>query len=106
MSQVRVRGSVGDLENGKVNRDGTGAILFFTPEGGQTVIVPQTSGQLHGGHDKTHTFGMGESNEGELMVMWPGKVYNKMKVCGHGLKEVHFLMYLAIRIGRSPDLYS
>ena len=103
MSQVRLRGSVGDLENGKVNRDGTGAILFFTPKGGQTVIIPQAGGQLHGDHDKTHTFGMGESSEGELEVMWPGKVYNKMKVCHHDLKEVHLWIYISIRIRRSPD---
>ena len=78
---MRVRGSFGDLENGRVNRDGTGAIIFFTPKGGQTVMVPQTSGQQHGGHDKTHVFGMGKSDEGEVVVLWPGKVYNKLKVC-------------------------
>lgn len=80
---MRLRGSIVDLENGRVNRDGTGAVIFFTPKDGKTVIVPQTSGQLHGDHDKTHIFGLGESSEGELMVLWPGKVHNVMKVCIH-----------------------
>eukprot|EP00803_Ostreobium_quekettii_P003399 evm.model.scf_247.4 EVM.evm.TU.scf_247.4 scf_247:42761-56043(-) len=78
--KVKPRGSVGDLEDGRVNRDGTGAMLFFTPEGGNTVMVPHATGHIHGAHDKAHIFGLGEATEGQLTVLWPGNVYNTLKV--------------------------
>eukprot|EP00803_Ostreobium_quekettii_P003398 evm.model.scf_247.3 EVM.evm.TU.scf_247.3 scf_247:24502-34487(-) len=78
--KVKPRGSIGDLEDGRVNRDGTGAMLFFTPEGGKTVMVPHATGHIHGAHDKAHIFGLGEATEGQITVLWPGNVYNTLKV--------------------------
>lgn len=66
-----------------MNRDGTGAVIMFMPKGGQPIMIPETTGQMHGAHDNTHILGMGKSNEGTLVVLWPGSTYNTLKVCAY-----------------------
>src|SRR5262249_32085829 len=44
---VQLVGSVGTLAKAKSNRDGIGAVLHFTPEGGKTVISPIIGGGSH-----------------------------------------------------------
>ncbi|GMH35200.1 hypothetical protein BSKO_03068 [Bryopsis sp. KO-2023] len=71
--RIRFRGSVGDVWHAEVNRDATGAIVSFTPEGLKTVIRPLTSGNLHSSSDKRQLFGMGAATKARVVVRWPGK---------------------------------
>lgn len=78
--KVKLRGSFGDIPNAKVNRDGAGAVIRFTPQGGKTTLVPHTSGVLRGANDPTHIFGMGTATQGEVQVLWPGGNMNTFQV--------------------------
>ncbi|GMH45808.1 hypothetical protein BSKO_13771 [Bryopsis sp. KO-2023] len=71
--RIRFRGSVGDIRHAQVNRDATGAIVSFTPEGLKTVMRPLTSGNLHSSSDKRQLFGMGAATKARVVVRWPGK---------------------------------
>lgn len=78
--KIKLRGSFGDIPDAKANRDGTGAVIRFTPLGGKTIMVPHTSGVHRGAHDATHIFGMGTATQGEVQVMWPGGNVNTVQV--------------------------
>jgi len=77
--KLTVRGSVDTLPNGKVNRDGVGAIVKFTPKNGKTSISPVLGGSSHAGQDDyTRGFGLGTATRGTADVMWPGGVKNRL----------------------------
>ncbi len=77
--KVKLRGSVGTTPKGKVNRDGIGAVAFFTPAGGQQVMSPVLGGSSHASqHDLTQGFGLGAAANGTLEVLWPGGVRNRL----------------------------
>ena len=77
--EVAVKGTVGISDEGKVNRDGIGAVVSFTPEDGNTVMQPVLGGSSHLSQDSlAQNFGMGEEDEGMVEVMWPGGVRNRL----------------------------
>jgi len=77
--KVRVRGSVGNLPEGKANRDGIGAVVFFTPAGGKQVMAPVLGGSSHASqHDLAQIFGLGQAVGGTLEVLWQGGVRNRL----------------------------
>ena len=77
--QFRTRGSVGMLPGGRVNRDGIGATLTFTPAGGRPVMKPIVAGSSYASADSLWaTFGLGRTGTGDLDVLWPGGVRNRL----------------------------
>ncbi len=58
---------------GRNNRDGAGALVRFTPDGGKTIIRPVIDGDSHAStNSKIVTVGMGSSLLGTVEVDWPG----------------------------------
>jgi enediyne biosynthesis protein E4 len=81
--QVRTLGTVGLVANqhsaGRANRDGIGAVVRFTPEGGVTVARPVSGGASYASQDSlTLTFGLGTTAKGTVEVLWPGGVRNRL----------------------------
>src|SRR5262249_62062304 len=70
---VKLRGSVGTVTGGRAPRDGIGAVTFFTPAGGKTVMRPVMGGggygspKSPGGHIQP-----GAGNEGTPQAVWAG----------------------------------
>lgn len=78
-TKVSLRGSVGTLSNGKVNRSGIGAEVTFTPKNSPAVKRVVLGGSSYASTDsKTLTFGMGKKSKGTLEVKWPGGVKNRL----------------------------
>jgi hypothetical protein len=76
---VKLRGSVDTIEGGRAPRDGIGAVVFFTPQGGKTVIRPVMGGGSYASQDSLEgTFGLGAAAEGMVEVLWPGGVRNRL----------------------------
>lgn len=74
-----LKGSKSLTPAGKVNRDGIGAIVYFTPSGGKRVMSPVLGGSSHESeHALEQSFGLGAATSGLLEVMWPGKVRNRL----------------------------
>lgn len=81
-------GSKGLLPNGKVNREGTGAVVKFVPQRkkGQgkaanngSLIQPVLGGGSHASQDsKAVSFGLGNNKQGTVEVLWPGGAWNKL----------------------------
>jgi hypothetical protein len=64
---------------GRVNRDGVGAVVKFTPAGDATSLQPITAGSSYGSTDSmTAHFGLGEAATGVVEVLWPGGVRNRL----------------------------
>ncbi|GAA2079401.1 CRTAC1 family protein [Actinomadura alba] len=78
-TSVRALGSVGVTPGGRVNRDGIGAVVKFTPKGGPAAIRPVIAGSSFASQDALEgTFGMGKQRLGTVEVLWPGGVRNKL----------------------------
>lgn len=78
-SAVRLIGSVGLTPAGVVNRDGAGAVLTFTPTGGHRIRVPVPSGPSFASQHSLETLlGLGTASEGDLEILWPGGVKNRL----------------------------
>lgn len=78
-AQVRVRGMVGLVPGARVNRDGIGAVVKFTPEGGRPVLRPILGGASYGSQDSlTSSFGLGRARRGVVEVLWPGGKRNRL----------------------------
>lgn len=81
---VSTRGSVGDLPDGRVNRDGIGAVLSVTPEPAagaspSTAIRPVLGGSSYASqHALETTFGLGRAPKATVEVLWPGGVRNRV----------------------------
>ena len=76
---VRTLGSAGLAPGGAVNRDGIGAVLRFTPEGGALTMRPVVGGASYASQDSLEAvFGMGTAERGTLEVLWPGGVRNRL----------------------------
>ena len=81
---LRVVGAVGLTSGGRVNRDGIGAMLYFTPEGGRTVMAPVLGGSSHLSQDSlTQGFGLGGAAKGTAEILWPGGVRNRLYDVAH-----------------------
>lgn len=77
--KVGVRGTKDLTTNGKVNRDGIGAIVKFTPKGGKQVMSPVLGGSGHSAqHSMLQGFGLGTQKKGMVEVFWPGAVKNRL----------------------------
>jgi enediyne biosynthesis protein E4 len=77
--KVTLRGSIGDTDDARVNRNGIGAVALFRPDGGQQVMAPVLGGSSHASqHDLTQIFGLGGAAQGTLEVLWPGGVRNRL----------------------------
>jgi hypothetical protein len=77
--KVRTRGSFGVIPGGRVNRDGIGAVVLFTPEGGKEVMRPIVAGSSFASQDSlTADLGLGKAGEGTVEIVWPGGVRNRL----------------------------
>lgn len=77
--KVDTVGTVGLSSRGSVNRDGVGAVVSFTPEGGATTLKPVTAGSSYASsHSDVVGFGMGSARKGTIDVLWPGGVRNRL----------------------------
>lgn len=76
-------GTAGLVDNqtstGKVNRDGIGAIVTFTPQGGQPTMHPVLGGSSYASQNSlTVNAGLGSAAKGTVDVLWPGGVKNRL----------------------------
>lgn len=77
--KVDVRGTKGLTTNGRVNRDGIGAIVKFTPKKGKQAMSPVLGGSSYASQRAlTQYFGMGKAKEGMIEVLWPGGVRTRL----------------------------
>ncbi len=82
---VNLVGSFGTLPKGKSNRDGIGAVIKFTPDGGKTVITPVIGGGSHASQSyMTAEFGLGSAAKGTVDVLWPGGTKNRFYDVANG----------------------
>ena len=78
-AKVRLIGSIGLTPDAKVNRDGIGALIRFTPRGGPTTMQSVVAGSSHSSHHALEkVFGLGQAYRGRLDVHWPGGVRNRL----------------------------
>ncbi len=76
---VRTLGTFHLLSGARVNRDGIGAVVSFTPEGGPTSMQPIVGGSSFASQDALSAhFGLGEAERGTVEVLWPGGVRNRV----------------------------
>jgi len=77
--RVEVMGTFGVTDDGRVNRDGIGAIVRFRPKGGKIDTRAVLGGSSYASQDSLSLlFGMGEEDEGTLEVFWPGGHRNRL----------------------------
>ncbi len=77
--EIRLMGTRGLTSAGKVNRDAFGAVAFFTPKGGKSVMKPIIGGSSYASQDSIHAnFGLGTAEYGTLEVLWPGGVRTRL----------------------------
>jgi hypothetical protein len=82
-------GSVGLTDGGETNRDGIGAVVFFTPENGDTAITPIQGGSSFASqHALEVNFGLGAAKQGTVEILWPGGVRNRLYGVGAGERVV------------------
>jgi hypothetical protein len=76
---VKTLGSIGLTKGARVNRDGIGAVVTFTPQDKHAAIRPVVAGSSFASQDALEgTFGMGQARSGTAEVLWPGGVRNKL----------------------------
>jgi hypothetical protein len=76
--KVEVLGSAGITPSGSVNRDGIGAVVKFTPDGGLTSMTPVLGGSSYASqHSLIQGFGLGGAAQGTADIMWPGGLKNR-----------------------------
>ncbi|HEX2643085.1 MAG TPA: CRTAC1 family protein, partial [Thermoanaerobaculia bacterium] len=72
-------GGKGIVGGAKVNRDGIGATVRFTPAGGATATQPILGGSSHSSQDSLLAhFGLGKARRGMAEVTWQGGVKNRL----------------------------
>lgn len=77
--KLQLKGSVGKIAGGRVNRDGIGAVVTFQPDTDNSAMWPVIAGSSYASQDSlTWVFGMGNNTSGVLEVLWPGGVKNKL----------------------------
>jgi hypothetical protein len=77
---VGTRGLVDNqVSAGRVNRDGIGAIVRFTPDGGQPTLHPVLGGSSYASQNSLRVqAGLGDATSGTVEVLWPGGVRNRL----------------------------
>ncbi|HVF58769.1 MAG TPA: CRTAC1 family protein [Thermoanaerobaculia bacterium] len=87
--EVRTLGTVGLLRDGRVNRDGVGAVIRVTPEGGRTTLRPVAGGSGYASQDAlAQLFGLGRAQTATVEVLWPGGAVNHLHDVGAGERIV------------------
>ncbi len=77
-AQITLKGGKGLTAGGKVNRDGIGGVIHFTPDGGKTVIRAVLGGSSYASEDSLRTtFGLGKTPKGTADVLWTGGLHNR-----------------------------
>ena len=77
-ASVELMGTVGITSGGKVNRDGIGAVVSFTPKGGKSVMRPVLGGASYASQDSlVVNLGLGKAHKGTVEILWPGGVRNR-----------------------------
>ncbi len=77
--KVTMLGAKGLTDAGRVNRNGIGSVIRFTPQDGQTAMVPVIAGSSYASQNALQkTFGLGSASHGTIDVLWPGGVKNKL----------------------------
>jgi hypothetical protein len=77
--QVELVGTKGVTKNGRVNRDGIGAVIELAPRNGRPVLHPVLGGSSYASQDSLiATLGLGRQKRGTLDVLWPGGVRNRL----------------------------
>ncbi len=77
--QVEAQGSAGICSDAQTPRDGVGAIVSFTPRGGNTAMKPIISGSSHASqHSLVAHFGTGRAMAGTVEIQWPGGIRNRL----------------------------
>lgn len=77
--EVRTLGTAGLLPGGRVNRDGIGAVIRVTPEGGPTSLRPVTGGSGFASQNAlAQLFGMGRARTATVEVLWPGGTVDRL----------------------------
>jgi hypothetical protein len=77
--EVRTLGTVGLLPGGRVNRDGVGAVIRVTPEGGRTTLRPVIGGSGFASQDAlAQLFGLGRAGTATVEVLWPGGTVSRL----------------------------
>ena len=72
-------GGKGIVQDGRSNRSGIGAVVRFTPDGGETAISPMVGGGSHASQDSLIVhFGLGAAPKGTVDVLWPGGTRNRL----------------------------
>jgi hypothetical protein len=57
---------------GRNNRDGVGAMVKFTPDGGKTIMHPVTDGESHASTNAREVnVGLGDAAKGTADILWP-----------------------------------
>ena len=78
--EIRTLGTVGVLPDGRVNRDGVGAVIRVTPEGGRTTLSPVTGGSSFASQNAlAQLFGLGRAEAATVEVLWPGGTVNRLR---------------------------
>ena len=78
-------GTVGITSSGRVNRDGIGAVIRFTPNGLPSALRPILGGSSYASEDALLAyFGMGPATTGDLEILWPGGMRNRLLNVGAG----------------------
>ena len=86
---VETVGTVDLTADGSVNRDGIGAVVFLTPEDGNTAIQPILGGSSHASQDSLiANFGLGTASQGTIEILWPGGVRNRLYDVESGTRTV------------------
>lgn len=77
--EVRTLGTVGLVPDGRVNRDGIGAVIRVTPDGGRTTLRPVTGGSgFASQNDLAQLFGLGRAQTATVEVLWPGGTVHRL----------------------------
>src|SRR5262249_34054530 len=77
--KIQPMGSAGLVQGGRVNRDGIGAVVTFTPEHGKAAMQPIVAGSSFASQDSlVADFGLGGARQGTVDILWPGGVRNRL----------------------------
>lgn len=75
---IELTGTVGLTARGRTNRDGIGAVVTFTPQGGKPAMRPILGGASYTSQDSLKAyFGLGNARRGTVDILWPGGVRNR-----------------------------
>ena len=78
-ASIELIGAKGLTGEGKVNRDGIGALVSFTPRNGDVTVKPVLGGASYASQDSlVMTFGLADSKSGKVDILWPGGIKNRL----------------------------